>query len=373
MLLEGVPPPTFSGIDSAHMARALELAGRGAYSARPNPMVGCVVARADRIIAEGWHEQAGDHHAEINALRAAGDEAQGATVYVTLEPCAHHGRTPPCADALIEAGVTRVVAAMADPFPEVAGRGLDRLAAAGVQTDVGLMATAASALNEGFIRRVTHGRPFLRLKVAASLDGATAMRSGESHWITGPEAREDVQRLRAQAGAVMTGIGTVLADDPSLNVRSAALVRAGEQPLRVVLDSRLRMPTGARMLSVPGSTLVCCAAEGDARGLPEAGAEIRAFPGEGGRVAALAVLEYLAERQINDVLVEAGPTLGGHLLQSSLVDELVVYQAPHIMGGQIRPMFDTPQWRHLADRRTLDIRDVRRVGADTRITARITN
>ncbi len=355
------------------MARALELARRGIYSARPNPMVGCVIARADRIIAEGWHEQAGEHHAEINALNAAGEAARGATVYVTLEPCAHHGRTPPCADALIAAGVARVVAAMADPFPEVAGRGLARLAEAGVETEVGLMAAAAKAVNEGFILRVTHGRPFVRLKVAASLDGATAMKSGESHWITGPEAREDVQRLRAQAGAVMTGIGTVLADDPSLNVRSAALAKVAAQPLRVVLDSRLRMPPGARMLAVPGSTLICCAAERDARGLAEAGAEIRAFPGAGGRVVVPAVLEYLAGREINDVLVEAGPTLGGHLLQSSLVDELVVYQAPHIMGGETRPMFDTPGWRHLADRRALDIRDARRVGADTRITARITN
>ncbi len=355
------------------MARALELARRGIYSARPNPMVGCVIARADRIIAEGWHEQAGEHHAEINALNAAGEAARGATVYVTLEPCAHHGRTPPCADALIAAGVARVVAAMADPFPEVAGRGLERLAEAGVETEVGLMAAAAKAVNEGFILRVTRGRPFVRLKVAASLDGATAMKSGESHWITGPEAREDVQRLRAQAGAVMTGIGTVLADDPSLNVRSAALAKVAAQPLRVVLDSRLRMPPGARMLSVPGSTLICCAAERDARGLAEAGAEVRAFPGAGGRVAVPAVLEYLAGREINDVLIEAGPTLGGHLLQSSLVDELVVYQAPHIMGGETRPMFDTPRWQHLADRRTLDVTDVRRVGADTRITARITN
>lgn len=361
----------FSVTDSAHMARALQLAVRGRYTARPNPLVGCVIAKGERVIGEGWHQRAGDDHAEINALRACGDEADGATAYVTLEPCAHHGKTPPCADALIASKLRRVVAAMKDPFDQVAGRGLDKLAAAGVATDVGLMEAPARALNEGFISRVTRGRPFVRMKVAASIDGATAMTSGESQWITGPAAREDVQELRARSGAIMTGIETVLADDPALNVRSERFIDVAAQPLRVVLDSRLRTPPSAAMLKLPGETMVCCCGDYDGSELVEAGAEVRFFAQKDARVDVAAVLQYLAERQINDVLIEAGPTLTGQMLQASLVDELVIYQSPHIMGGQTRRMFDTPSWTALADRRSLAITDVRQVGADTRITARV--
>jgi len=363
--------PPFSDTDCAHMARALQLAARGLYSARPNPMVGCVIARNETVAGEGWHQRAGEPHAEINALTAAGKDAEGATAYVTLEPCAHHGKTPPCAEALVQAGIGRVVAAMKDPFEKVAGRGLDMLGAAGVRTEVGLMRAAAESLNEGFIARVTRNRPMVRLKVAASIDGATAMKSGESQWITGPEARDDVQRLRARSGAVMTGIGTVLADDPSLNVRLAGLEPAVSQPLRVVLDSRLRMPISAGMLALPGETLVCCTGKHDHSSLEEAGAEVRSYAADAASVDVGAVLRDLAERGVNDVLVEAGPGVAGYLLQKELVDELVIYHAPHIMGSETRGMFQTPSWLALADRKKLEIIDVRRIGGDTRITARV--
>ena len=360
----------FSEADSAHMARALQLAAHGRYTAHPNPLVGCVIVADGEVIGEGWHAKAGEEHAEVIALRAAGDRATGATVYVSLEPCSHHGKTPPCADALVEAGVARVVAAMEDPFDKVGGRGLDRLRDAGIETEVGLMATAAEALNAGFVSRVARGRPFVRLKVAASLDGATAMDSGESQWITGPAARHDVQKLRARSGAIMTGIGTVLADDPSLTVRDKDIDTAGRQPLRVVLDSRLRMPLSATMLTLPGETLVCCTAGNDASALEGAGAEVREFGAHGDMVNVFEVLAILAERGINDVLVEAGPSLSGYLVEKELVDELVIYQAPHIMGSNTRGMFATPVWTALADRKALDIVDVRKVGDDTRITAR---
>jgi diaminohydroxyphosphoribosylaminopyrimidine deaminase/5-amino-6-(5-phosphoribosylamino)uracil reductase len=361
----------FSPDDCAHMARALQLAVRGRYSARPNPMVGCVLVNDGTVVGEGWHDRAGEPHAEINALREAGDKAKGAVAYVSLEPCAHHGKTPPCATALIEAGVRRVIAAMQDPFEEVAGRGLELLREHGVEAEAGLMQSAAEALNTGFISRVTRGRPFVRLKIAASLDGAIAMESGESQWITCAEAREDVQELRARSGAIMTGIGTVMADDPSLNVRSAAIDMAGEQPLRVVLDSRLRMPTTARMLPLPGETLLCCTVGHDGSELIGAGATVQEFGAHGDDVNVFEVLAALAEREINDVLVEAGPRLSGYLLEKDLIDELVIYQSPHIMGSNPRGMFTTPAWSVLADRRRLDIADARRVGSDTRITARI--
>jgi diaminohydroxyphosphoribosylaminopyrimidine deaminase/5-amino-6-(5-phosphoribosylamino)uracil reductase len=332
--------------------------------------VGCVIVRDGTVVGEGWHGLAGEAHAEINALDAAGDAARGATAYVTLEPCAHHGKTPPCADALVDAGVSRVVVAMQDPYEEVAGRGLARLLEAGIDAEVGLMQTAAEALNEGFITRVTRGRPFVRLKIAASLDGGTAMADGESQWITGPEARRDVQSLRARSGAIMTGIGTVQADDPSLTVRD--IDTHGRQPLRVVLDSRLRMSPGARMLSLPGKTLVCCTEGHDDAPLAAAGAEVLVCGAHGDVVNVFEVLAALAEREINEVLVEAGHRLAGYLLEKDLVDELVIYQSPHIMGSNTRGMFATPAWEALVDRRTLAIGDVRRVGKDTRITARLT-
>ena len=361
----------FTQDDCVHMAHALQLAERGQYSAHPNPMVGCVLVNNASVVGEGWHERAGEPHAEIIALRAAADKATGATAYVSLEPCAHEGKTPPCAEALIAAGVSKVVAAMEDPFDEVSGRGLAMLQDAGIEVQVGLMRDVAKALNEGFVSRVTHGRPIVRLKIAASIDGATAMESGESQWITGPEARQDVQKLRARSGALMTGVGTVLVDDPSLNVRDEDIDTRGVQPLRVVLDSRLRMPPNAAMLSLPGDTLVCYTGDHDGSRLEEAGAVVQEFGAHGDRVNVFEVLAALAEREVNDVLVEAGPRLAGYLLEKDLIDELVIYQSPHIMGSNTRGMFATPDWSALADRKVLDIKDVRRVGNDTRITARL--
>lgn len=361
----------FSASDCAHMARALQLAELGQYTAHPNPMVGCVIVKDGIVVGEGWHECAGEAHAEINALAAANGRTNGATAYVTLEPCAHHGKTPPCAQALIDAGISRVVAAMRDPYEEVAGRGLEMLKNAGVAAELGLMQSSAERLNAGFVSRVSGSCPFVRVKVAASIDGAIAMSSGESQWITGTPAREDVQHLRARSGAIMTGIGTVLADDPFLDVRLQTIETRGLQPLRVVLDSHLLMPLTAAMLSRPGHTLVCCCGNHDDSGLLRSGAEVRSFGEPGGVVDVDAVLNDLAGRGVNDLLVEAGPGVMGYLLENDLVDELVIYQAPHIMGSETRGMFRTPSWSTLADRRTLEITDVRRVGGDTRITARV--
>ncbi|MGI9236510.1 MAG: bifunctional diaminohydroxyphosphoribosylaminopyrimidine deaminase/5-amino-6-(5-phosphoribosylamino)uracil reductase RibD [Woeseiaceae bacterium] len=363
--------PAFSDADCAHMARALKLAARAQYSAHPNPMVGCVIANNETVVGEGHHERAGEPHAEINALEAAGTKAKGATAYVTLEPCAHHGKTPPCATALIDADVARVVVAMQDPFPEVAGRGLALLESAGIACEIDLMRSAAEGLNAGFIARVTRGRPHVRVKIAASIDGGIAMKTGESQWISGPEARADVQRLRARSGAIMTGIGTVLDDDPSLNVRLQTLASVGTLPLRTVLDSTLRMPASAAMLGLPGQTLVCCSGSPDSTRLTRAGAEVQSFGDAGARVDVVRVLEELARRSVNDVLVEAGPCVTGHLLERGLVDELVIYQAPHILGSETRTMFQTPAWTTLANRKALEISDVRRVGDDTRITAKV--
>ncbi len=360
-----------SAADSAHMARALQLAAKGRFGAHPNPMVGCVIVRDGEVVGEGWHRKAGEPHAEIHALQEAGERARGATAYVSLEPCAHHGKTPPCAEALVNAGVGRVVAAMEDPFADVSGRGLKCLEEAGIAAEVGLMRSAAESLNAGFISRVRRGRPQVRVKVAASLDGGTAMESGESQWITGPAARRDVQRLRAASGAVMTGIGTILADDPSMNVRDKSIRTLGAQPLRVVIDSRLRMPPESKMLGLPGDTLVCCTHGQDPASLEHAGAEVQAFGAHGDVVNVFEVLAALAEREINDVLVEAGPRLAGYLVEKGLADELVIYLAPHIMGSETRGMFATPHWLALGDRKAVEITDLRQIGDDMKITARL--
>ena len=353
------------------MARALRLAERGRYTAHPNPVVGCVLVRNSDVVGEGFHKKTGAAHAEANALQEAGAAARGATAYVTLEPCAHHGKTPPCADALIDAGISHVVVAMQDPNTQVVGGGLQRLRDAGIDVRVGLMEAAAANLNRGFIKRVSEGRPFVRLKLAASIDGAIAMASGESQWITGPQARADVQRLRARSGAILTGIGTVLSDDPSLNVRASEFGGGGMQPIRVVLDSTLRMPLSSGMLALAGTTLICCVGRHDAKPLQDSGAEVQSFAATQGRVNVSDVLHELAVRGVNDVLVECGPDLAGHLLDAELVDELVIYQAPHIMGSQTKGLITSPSWSSLADRKKLTVTDVRRVGDDTRITALI--
>jgi diaminohydroxyphosphoribosylaminopyrimidine deaminase/5-amino-6-(5-phosphoribosylamino)uracil reductase len=363
----------FSAEDSAYMARAMRLAANGKYTAHPNPMVGCVLVRDGAVVGEGWHQLAGEPHAEINALKAAGERARGATAYITLEPCSHEGKTPPCAPALIAAGVGEAVVAMKDPFPAVGGNGIAALEAAGITVRVGLMDASAAKLNEGFLTRVGRGRPLVRVKVGASLDGAIAMRSGESQWITGPEARADVQRLRARSGAILTGIGTVLADDPALNVRHDDIDTAGRQPIRAVMDSGLRMPLSAGMLDLPGTTVLYCARDEGRAALEAAGAEVVRVDATGGRVDAGKVLTDLASREVNEVLVEAGPTVSGRLLEERLVDELVIYLAPHIMGSETMPMFRTESWQALADRGAVEIRDMRRVGKDIRVTARVVN
>lgn len=362
---------TFTAADTRYMTRALELARRGLYTTDPNPRVGCVLVRDGNVVGEGFHERAGQPHAEVNALRAAGERTRDATVYLTLEPCCHHGKTPPCTDALIGAGVARVVVAMQDPNPRVAGQGFAALAQAGIKSESGLMQSEAEALNPGFIRRMQHGRPYVRVKLAASLDGRTAMANGESKWITGEPARDDVQHWRARSSAILTGIGTVLADDPSLNVRAFDI---GRQPLRVILDSTLRMSPKAAMLSLPGSTLVVTASHDAARAaaLRAAGADVQ-VAGKEGRIDLAALMKMLAAREINEILVEAGATLSGALLEAGLVDELVLYQAPCLLGDTGRGLFRLTNLTQMAKRPTLEIKDARAIGQDWRLVARIVN
>ncbi|WP_222428748.1 bifunctional diaminohydroxyphosphoribosylaminopyrimidine deaminase/5-amino-6-(5-phosphoribosylamino)uracil reductase RibD [Denitratisoma sp. DHT3] len=359
----------FSDSDHRYMAQALRLAWRGLWTTTPNPRVGCVLVREGRVVGEGWHEKAGAPHAEVHALRAAGELARGATAYVTLEPCSHHGRTPPCAEALLAAGVGRVVAAMQDPNPQVAGQGLTLLRQAGVETAAGLLEAEARELNIGFHSRMTRQRPWLRLKVAASLDGKTALNNGQSQWITGPEARRDAHRWRARSCAVLTGIGTVRDDDPRLTVRDVPTTR---QPLRVVVDSRLETPAEAKILD-GGAVLIACADADAARAdaLRARGAEIVVVPNAAGKVDLPALLAELARRGVNEVLAEAGFKLNGSLLREDCVDELLIYQAPILIGDAARGMFDLPELRQLADRRELDIRDLRKVGRDLRFLARL--
>lgn len=355
--------------DHEYMAEALRLARRGWYTAHPNPRVGCVIVRDGAIVGRGWHVQTGGPHAEIVALAEAGDAARGATAYVTLEPCCHHGRTPPCTDALQAAAVARVVIGAPDPNPAVAGRGVAALRAAGIEVAAGVMAADCAALNPGFEMRMRAGRPKVTVKIAASLDGRTALASGDSRWISGEQARADVQRLRAASGAILTGIGTVLADDPRLTVRAADLP-AARQPLRVILDSRLRLPTQAQLLALPGETLVASLAGTDpsrAAALEARGAELLPLPGAGSGVDLQALLRALAEREINDVLVEAGPILNGALLDAGLVDELIVYQAPQVLGADARGMFAIRPLGDMAARPEFDLCESRRIGDDLRL------
>lgn len=357
--------------DHEYMAQALRLAAHGLYTTDPNPRVGCVVVSGNDIIGEGWHMRAGEAHAEVAALARAGTGARGATVYVTLEPCCHHGRTPPCTDALISAGVARVVVGMEDPNPQVAGNGIKALEAAGISVTCGVLAAQAAEFNPGFVRRMQTGRPYVRSKLAMSLDGRTAMASGESQWITGTHARDDVQHLRARASAVLSGIGTVLADDPSLTARLVDV--EVQQPLRVILDSRLQLPPTAKLLTLPGNTLVLTGSEdaGKRAALVNTGAEVATVPLDGDRLDLNKVMQFLGEREINEVHVEAGPVLNGALLQAGLVDELVIYVAPHLMGDAARGLFSLPGLATMDQRINLSISDIRGVGEDWRITATV--
>ncbi|MDR2240821.1 MAG: bifunctional diaminohydroxyphosphoribosylaminopyrimidine deaminase/5-amino-6-(5-phosphoribosylamino)uracil reductase RibD [Zoogloeaceae bacterium] len=358
---------TFTAADHDFMARALRLAEQGLFTTTPNPRVGCVLVRDGAVVGEGWHARAGGAHAEIHALDAAGGHARGATAYVTLEPCSHHGRTPPCADALIAAGAARVVVAMRDPNPQVGGKGIEKLRAAGIAVDEGLMASEARELNIGFVSRMERGRPWVRAKLAASLDGKTALVNGQSQWITGPEARRDGHVWRARACAILTGAGTVREDDPRLTARD---VDTDRQPLRVVVDSHYETPPTARILA-GGNALVAVAREDAAKAaaLRAAGAEVTALPDPRGKVDLPRLLRLLAERGVNELHVEAGHRLNGALLSEGLIDELLLYFAPTILGSG-REMFPLPEIADLAGRRDLSIIDLRRVGNDIRVLAR---
>jgi diaminohydroxyphosphoribosylaminopyrimidine deaminase/5-amino-6-(5-phosphoribosylamino)uracil reductase len=353
--------------DKEFMARALRLAERGLYTATPNPRVGCVIVRDGVVIGEGGHERAGGPHAEVVALRAAGERTRGATAYVTLEPCHHHGRTPPCDEALIAGGITRVVAAMLDPDPRTAGQGMARLAQAGIAIETGVMEEPARALNRGFISRVTRGRPWARMKIAASLDGKTALRNGKSQWITGEAARKDGHHWRARACALMTGIGTVRDDDPQLTVRS---VETSRQPLRVVIDSRLELPLSARILE-GGGVLIACAAidQQKAAQLKDKGAEIVVLPNAAGKVELPALMQELGRREINELHIEAGHKLNGSLVNENCVDELLLYLAPCLIGERANGMLDLPELKDLTNRRKLKIDDLSMIGNDVRILA----
>lgn len=375
----------YSAADHRYMARALQLAERGLRITSPNPRVGCVLVKSGQIIGEGHTQPAGGHHAEIEALQAARarqgeNAARGATAYVTLEPCSHFGRTPPCCEALIAAGISEVIAAMQDPNPRVAGQGMARLQAAGIPVRMGLLAEAAGELNLGFVQRMTRGRPWVRLKMAASLDGRTALKNGASQWITGAEARLDGQRWRARACAILTGSGTVLADDPQLNVRLPASETVFRQPLKVIIDSRLQTPPTARLLDT-GQSLIATASGDAARrqALENRGAQVLRLPaaaraqaesGAMDRVDLSALMAELAQRGVNELHVEAGAVLSGALIEAQLVDELLLYYAPTLLGDAARGQFALAELSQLDERVRLYFTDVRRLGPDLRILAR---
>jgi diaminohydroxyphosphoribosylaminopyrimidine deaminase / 5-amino-6-(5-phosphoribosylamino)uracil reductase len=359
----------FDRDDYRYMADALRLAERGLYTTDPNPRVGCVLVKDGRIVGRGSHRRAGEPHAESLAIAAAGEAARGATAYVTLEPCAHTGRTGPCAEALVAAGVTRVVYAIADPHPKVSGRGAARLREAGIRVETGLLSAAAEALNPGFLKRHRRGLPFVRVKVATSLDGRTALANGRSQWLTGAAARADVQRLRARSSAVLSGASTVDRDDARLTVRDASIDLAGRRPLRVVLDPQLIVKPTARLFSEEGPVLLITARDDAARtaALVQAGAEVVRLPAEQARDLA-AVMRYLAAREVNEVLVEAGPRLAGSFIEAGLVDEFLLYLAPHMLGHDGAPLAMLPMLDELGDRWNFRFADVTRVGEDLRLT-----
>ena len=350
------------------MARALLLAERGVFTTAPNPRVGCVIVKNEVIIAEGWHHRAGEAHAEVNALVQLNQrEANGADCYITLEPCSHDGRTPPCCDAIIKAGIKRVIIAMKDPNPMVAGRGIEKLKQVGIVVVLGVLEEQAEKLNQGFCQRMRMGRPYIRSKLAMSVDGKTAMASGESRWITSQDARQDVQKLRAQSSVILTGIGTVLTDDPSLSVRPGGWYPQGElvrQPLRVVIDSNLRIPLNAKILNSEAETLVVSIKPSDKKGV-----NVMVIQADRGHVDLKKLMNRLAEREINDVMVEAGSKLNGALVQAGLVDELVIYMAPKLLGDSAQGLFHLPAIQKMSQNIALNITDIRAVGSDWRITA----
>ncbi len=361
----------FTPTDHTFMSRALQLAEKGLYTTSPNPRVGCVITRNNEIVGSGWHAKAGQPHAEINALTMAGTAARGATAYVTLEPCSHHGRTPPCADALIQAGIARIVIAMKDPNPQVLGNGIAALKQAGILVQTGLMQDQAEALNTGFIKRMQHKKPWVRLKVAASLDGKTALNNGQSQWITGEAARQDGHRWRARSCAIMTGIGTIRADNPQLTVRHLPTSR---QPKKIVIDNHLTTPIDADVLKY-GDTCIFTASTGNTAKIARLERMgVHVIPTERthqGQVNLVSVMTTLAQLECNEILVEAGSTLSGALIHAGLVDELIIYMAPSLLGGSARNMFQWPEFTSLGQKITLRITDLRMIGQDIRIIARL--
>jgi diaminohydroxyphosphoribosylaminopyrimidine deaminase / 5-amino-6-(5-phosphoribosylamino)uracil reductase len=358
----------FTAADHLYMTRALQLAEQGMNTTMPNPRVGCVIVKDNKIIGEGAHLKAGEPHAEIFALHQAGDQAKGATLYVTLEPCSHTGRTPPCSQAIVDAGITKVIAAMQDPNPQVAGSGLEHLQAHNIEVASGLMVSQARELNQGFISRMTRKLPFVRCKIAASLDGKTALNNGASQWITGESARADVQHWRACSCAILTGIGTVLSDKPSMNVR---LENISRQPLKVIVDSQLKTPLDAKILQ-GGNVLIAFAndAQNNAAQLLAAGAELLCISNEQGKVCLKTLLSHLAAREINEVLVEAGEGLNGALLSLDLVDELLIYYAPKLMGSAAKGLFALPELTQMSQAIDLQMIDMRQIGVDVRLRAK---
>ncbi len=377
----------FSQADHRFMAEAIRLAQRGLYTCAPNPRVGCVIVADGHVVGRGWHQVAGQGHAEVNALKAAGIAAKGATVYVSLEPCSHQGKTPPCADGLIAAGVKRVVFAMEDPNPQVAGRGQQKLQAAGIVAEGGLMSAQAAALNPGFVKRMRTGIPWVTVKTAMSVDGRIAMASGESQWVTGAAARRDVQRWRARSSAIVTGVGTVLADDPALTVRTDQwsgttsldefkgtwywpLDCQPQQPLRVIVDSDLRTPPQAKLFLEPGRTLMVCRVENPQRSaaLKAVGADILCLPDSQRGVALEPLLRYLAAQEINEVLVEAGGTLAGSFVAQDLVDQWLCYMAPKLLGSQAQPALKMDHIERMAQAKQLELVDLKHFDQDLRMT-----
>jgi len=371
----------FSAENVRYMQQAIDLAKKGLYSTKPNPAVGCVLVKNDQVVGQGWHKKAGQPHAERVALAEAGECAYGCSAYVTLEPCSHFGKTPPCADGLIEAGVTQVFVAMQDPNPLVAGEGIRKLLKAGVDVRVGLLESEAKKINLGFIKKMENQLPFVRLKMASSLDGRTAMQNGESHWITGEESRLEVHKMRAQCGALITGIGTVLADDPSMTVRltdeqlaEMNLTQENCHPIRVVLDPNLSMPLDAKMLSLPGRTILMTSRETADR-TPEvveemhtAGIEMVAVSAEDDRLDIESILSYLAqEEQVNDVMVESGAIVAGAFVQSGMVDEIHCFIAPTLMGDAAKPMFALPGIDSMDQKMNLQIKSMTSFGDDIRL------
>lgn len=371
------------------MADAIRLAWRGLYTTHPNPRVGCIIVKDGQVVGQGWHEIAGQGHAEVNALRNAGAAASGATVYVSLEPCSHHGKTPPCAEALISAGVARVISAMEDPNPQVSGNGHRLLQSAGIETACGLLEAQARAVNPGFYKRMQTGQPWVTLKSAMSVDGRIAMASGESQWISCAQSRSDVQRLRARVEAIITGVETVLHDNPALTVRPALWsdAVAGDdrlsgwhwpadiapiQPLRVIVDSHLRTPPTAAMLQASGRTLVACIDrdEAKAQALESAGAEVLLLPARHGQVDLHALLTVLAQRDVNEILVETGGQLAGSFVADGLVDEWICYMAPKLMGSAARPVLTLPNIHAMNQVHNLHLTDLRQIGQDIRMTYR---